>query len=613
MNMRTHLFLLCFLSLATVSAQTYTNPVFDRDTPDPSIQRSQDGKFYCYATNCQTRRSSDLVRWTEVRDVFGRPTWNDTTYVKDGEQHTDYYSLWAADVNYFNGRYVMYYASALWGNGSRTGIGVAIGISPYKFADRGRLFRSTEIKVENSIDPVYIEEWDKKYLAWGSFNGIYITELTDDGLQVRDMNNIKRIAGTAFEGAMIHKHGNHYYLFASIGACCEGLRSTYKTVVGRSTSLMGPYLSKDGKPMTNNGYSVLISKNSRWVGPGHNSEILTDDEGQDWILYHAYDANDESKGRVLLLDRLRWDAQGWPYVKGASPSFTEQQAPVFYAKDGARLDYRLTNADFMKSQLTGWTTTKDEQTRLESGLGTPFMPLMHAADGPFSVRQTCTGVANGYYEVLIQGFATHDGPQICVGSVTTHLPDGSLRDNLPTAPDAISRQMLGGDFLQSACGLAVDNNLTIGIQGNLAPGQEVWAGNVRLIRRDRNDSIGQVIQAWYVERTQQVIATADLSADLRQQLLASLANLRDATADNRLSLLTDLHRLLDSLQALSPLADGIENVRNGENEKMRNRAAVYDLSGRRAAINQPSTPMLRSAGAYTFRTGRCARCVQRCS
>ena len=46
-----------------VSAQnnTFTNPVYNYDSPDPSIQRGQDGTFYCYATNCQTRKSKDLV------------------------------------------------------------------------------------------------------------------------------------------------------------------------------------------------------------------------------------------------------------------------------------------------------------------------------------------------------------------------------------------------------------------------------------------------------------------------------------------------------------------------------------------------------------------------
>ena len=77
--------LFLFLGLS-VSAQTYTNPVFDFDTPDPSIQRAPDGTFWCYATGCQTRKSKDLITWSNVNDVFSRPTWNDTIVEEKGRK-----------------------------------------------------------------------------------------------------------------------------------------------------------------------------------------------------------------------------------------------------------------------------------------------------------------------------------------------------------------------------------------------------------------------------------------------------------------------------------------------------------------------------------------------
>ena len=53
------------------------------------------------------------------------------------------------------------------------------------FTDLGKLFRSNEIKIQNCIDPFYIEDNGKKYLFWGSFHGIYGTELTEDGLSLK--------------------------------------------------------------------------------------------------------------------------------------------------------------------------------------------------------------------------------------------------------------------------------------------------------------------------------------------------------------------------------------------------------------------------------------------
>ena len=126
--------LAAIVALAANAQKKYKNPVYGSDFPDPTVQRALDGTFYSYATGCQCKKSTDLVNWTNVSGVISRPTWNDSTKA-DGSR--DYYSLWAADVNYVDGKYVCYYASALWGNGSRTGIGVAVGDTPTKFTDKG--------------------------------------------------------------------------------------------------------------------------------------------------------------------------------------------------------------------------------------------------------------------------------------------------------------------------------------------------------------------------------------------------------------------------------------------------------------------------------------------
>ena len=136
----------------------------------------------------------------------------------------------------------------------------------------------------------------------------------------------EQIAGTAYEGTYIHKRDGYYYLFASIGRCCEGLKSTYTTVVGRSKNLFGPYVDKKGRSMSDDPHEILIQKNKAFVGPGHNSELVTDKKGNDWMFYHAVSvANPE--GRVLMMDRVQWKG-GWPFVKGAVPSL-ETAAPDF--------------------------------------------------------------------------------------------------------------------------------------------------------------------------------------------------------------------------------------------------------------------------------------------
>lgn len=304
-----------YLGKAQLPANTFQNPVISKSLPDPTIIKAKDGYFYLYATenikNVPIYKSSNLVDWDFVGTAFtkeSRPSFEP----KGG--------IWAPDINYINGKYVLYYSMSVWGGEWTCGIGVAVADKPEgPFVDKGKLFRSNEIGVQNSIDQFYIEHQGKKYLFWGSFRGIYAIELAEDGLSLKPGADKKQIAGTAFEGTYIHKRGKYYYLFASVGTCCEGVKSTYKLVVGRSKSLFGPYVDKDGKLMMQNGYSVVINSNEQFVGNGHNSEIVQDKKGNNWIFYHGVDTQNP-KGRILLLDQLQWDKSGWPFVQNGTPS-----------------------------------------------------------------------------------------------------------------------------------------------------------------------------------------------------------------------------------------------------------------------------------------------------
>ncbi len=295
---------------------TFKNPVVAYSLPDPTVIKAADGKFYLYATedtrNTPIHRSSDLVTWEFLGTAFNDQT-RPSFEPKGG--------IWAPDINYINGHYVLYYSMSVWGGEWTCGIGAATSDKPEgPFTDHGKLFRSNEINVQNSIDPFYIEEDGKKYLFWGSFRGIYAIELSEDGLSLKPGAEKKQVAGTAYEGTYILKKDAYYYFFASIGSCCEGVNSTYTTVVGRSGNLFGPYLNKAGQSMSDNHHEMVISKNDRFVGTGHNSEIITDNAGKTWMLYHAVDKANP-RGRVLMLDEVQWQ-NGWPFVEGNSPSLS---------------------------------------------------------------------------------------------------------------------------------------------------------------------------------------------------------------------------------------------------------------------------------------------------
>lgn len=309
---------------ASVSAQTavYRNPIIDKNSPDPTILRADDGSFYLYATentrNVPIYHSTDLVNWNLIGTAFTdetRPKWNAKGMI------------WAPDINKIGDKYVLYYAKSVWGGEWEAGVGVAVANSPQgPFTDCGNIIDSRKIGIQNCIDPFYIEDGGHRYLFWGSFHGIYGAELTADGLSLKPDSKPRKVAGSFMEGVYIQRRGGYYYMFGSAGTCCEGAKSTYRVTVGRSKKLFGPYVDKKGQLLLDNHYEVVLQRNERVAGPGHNAEIVTDDAGTDFLIYHGFKTDKPRDGRVVYMDRIDW-VDSWPYIQGGTPSIVAA-APV---------------------------------------------------------------------------------------------------------------------------------------------------------------------------------------------------------------------------------------------------------------------------------------------
>jgi arabinan endo-1,5-alpha-L-arabinosidase len=320
----------------------YQNPVFEPDLADPTVIKANDGWFYAYGTEntweennhqvVPVIKSSDLVNWKYVGQAFSeKPDW------KDGW-------IWAPNINYINGEYVLYYSFSLWGD-ENPAIGLAVSDKPEgPFEDKGKLIDSEGMGVHNSIDPFLFQEGDEKYLFWGSLGGgIYGVQLSSDGRSVTGQKF--QVAGNSFEGSYIYKKEGYYYLFVSTATCCEGANSVYRVVVGRGENFKGPYLNENGKnlmvfhnmwwpPEVDKIDGVILQGTSYIAGPGHNAEIITDDNGDDWFVYHAIEKSEPylPKGatrRPLFIDRIEW-INGWPVInQGNGPSYEERPIPYF--------------------------------------------------------------------------------------------------------------------------------------------------------------------------------------------------------------------------------------------------------------------------------------------
>jgi hypothetical protein len=188
----------------------------------------------------------------------------------------------------------------------------------YLWTDQGPVIQSNGSVTYNAIDPSVMWASDGRlWMAFGSFwTGIKLIELDPaTGKRIAPNSPVHSLAtrpsNTAIEAAHLFQRNNLFYLFVNWDACCSGLDSTYNIRVGRSASVTGPYLDRDGVNLANGGGSLLLESSGRFIGPGH-AGILVEGE-TNWFTFHFYDGTNNGSSR-LGLNRLTWSADGWPQV-----------------------------------------------------------------------------------------------------------------------------------------------------------------------------------------------------------------------------------------------------------------------------------------------------------
>lgn len=154
-------------------------------------------------------------------------------------------------------------------------------------------------------------------MAFGSFwGGLKLIQLDNTGKRAN--SSLLSLAarpnnGGAIEAPYIVRRCGYYYLFASFDNCCKGVDSTYKIMVGRATSVKGPYKDKQGVDMMKGGGTLILQGGTRWRGPGHNAVVFSDAKA--YNVYHSYDANNDGAS-FLRVSELYWDDDGWPVSGG---------------------------------------------------------------------------------------------------------------------------------------------------------------------------------------------------------------------------------------------------------------------------------------------------------
>ena len=302
------------LSGQNKQAATYQNPVIPGDFPDPTIIRV--GKMYYaagttsdFAPNYPLYESTDLVNWKQFGSVFNEPP----TWASD--------SFWAPELYYRDGTFFVYYTA------KRKGDRVScIGVATTKDLRKG--FTDQGIIVEwgkEAIDGFVFQDDDQKiYICWKAYGlnkerpiEILASEISTDGLSlVGGHFSLTRFdqgwKGDGDEGQCLVKHDGYYYLFYSVGGCCDN-KCSYRVMVSRSKKLKTGW-EQYPEPILQGG--------EVWKCTGHGTLVTTPD-CRYFYLYHSYSSTDfEYIGRQGLLDEVVWDiGTGWPRFKnGNTPS-----------------------------------------------------------------------------------------------------------------------------------------------------------------------------------------------------------------------------------------------------------------------------------------------------
>lgn len=340
--MKTIVFVLLLLWAAALPAEQPTRT--DVPAHDPVMIR-ENGVFYVFATGygVDVWSSVDMVNWKKEKPVFGGPPSWAVQAIPTFKGH-----IWAPDISVHEGTYYLYYSVSAFGKNTSC-IGLATNTTldsndpKFKWVDHGKIIQSIPGKTNwNAIDPNLItDETGKPYLAFGSFwEGLKLAKLNEDRTHVVDkLDDLPTIAsrktsssaanppavdgnpvdagGNAIEAPFIFKHGNAYYLFASIDYCCKGPKSDYKMIVGRASTVSGPYVDKNGVRLDHGGGTILLAGDKAWYGVGHNAVCSVD--GTDYLVFHGYDASDPRGRAKLRIEKLAWDEGGWPVVVAKSP------------------------------------------------------------------------------------------------------------------------------------------------------------------------------------------------------------------------------------------------------------------------------------------------------
>lgn len=278
------------------SASRYANPVLTFDVPDPDVIPLSGGGYAMVASSFDRRpglplwRSDDLVQWRPAGFAGG---YQPLVQASGG--------VWAPSLREHDGRLFV-----TWADPDR---GVFVVDAP---AVEGPWSEPRQIIAgPGPIDPCPF--WDDDDRTWivhgwarsraGFANRLDIVEV-DAGLTTvvgspRVLIDGDRVDGcTVLEGPKLYRRGGDYYVFAPAGGVETGWQYVF-----RSSDLAGPWEER-----------VVLEQGGTDINGPHQGAWVIGAGGEEWFLHFQHTPQ---HGRILHLQPLAWNDDGWPRVGAA--------------------------------------------------------------------------------------------------------------------------------------------------------------------------------------------------------------------------------------------------------------------------------------------------------
>ena len=325
------------------------NPVLKGFHPDPCMIRVGDTYYIASSTfewwpGVRIHESKDLVNWHLLTYPLSEKRLLDMTGDPDSG------GVWAPDLSYDNGTFYLVYTDAKVGNGA--------------FKDCANYLTTAKDIRGPWSDPIFLntagfdaslfhDDDGRKYLVnqyWDPrpyrhpFYGIMCTEFSEEkGCLIGEPRVIyKGTADRLAEGPHLYKVNGFYYLFVAQG----GTGYAHQSRVARARSLRDTFETQPGTPLL----TTLDAPCHPFQKAGHGSLVQT--PAGEWYFAHLMarplHRDTESSidprgwcplGRETAIQKLVWDAEGWPQIVGGHNGAVEVDAPADAAEHKWEPDY----------------------------------------------------------------------------------------------------------------------------------------------------------------------------------------------------------------------------------------------------------------------------------